>query len=56
LILISVLIICIEVLVMDKRKKTVTIQVPQVANTNEEDKNNLPRASILKKGEKRLSI
>jgi hypothetical protein len=41
---------------MEKRKKTVTIQVPQVANTSEEDKNNLPKSSILKTEEKRLSI
>jgi hypothetical protein len=50
LILTSILIICIEVLLVEKRKNTMAIQVAQVASTAGEN------PSIEKKGKKRLSI
>jgi formyltetrahydrofolate hydrolase len=55
LILVSVLIICIEALLMEKRKKSLAIKVAEVAKNSGED-NNLQKTSGSQTTQKRLSI
>jgi hypothetical protein len=55
LILASVVIICVEVLIAEKRKNTMAINVEETINTTGDD-NNLQNKSTLKAEQKRLSI